>query len=416
MKTIAILGSGTAGTMMAAHLTKKLDQRQWQIVLIDEVAHHYYQPGFLFIPFGLYDEKHVVKHKEMFIPKGVKFILAPIERIDHAKQRVLVQGQPEVPYDLLIIATGSKIRPEEVAGMKEEGWHKTIFDFYTFEGAMALRKKLAHFEGGDLVIHITEMPIKCPVAPLEFAFLMDWWLTTKRLRHKTNLTYVTPLSGAFTKQNCSTVLGYMLEKKKIHMIPDFAVEKIDPARQVLSSYDEQDVPYDLLITVPTNMGDEVIARSGLGDDLNFVPTDKGTLQAQGFDNIFVIGDATNVPASKAGSVAHFESEILTANILDYIAGKPLRHHFDGHANCFIESGFGKAVLIDFNYDLEPVEGKFPLPLLGPLPLLKESRLNHLGKLAFRYIYWNLLLKGLALPLVGAAMSRAGKKVQTLNKK
>jgi sulfide:quinone oxidoreductase len=170
------------------------------------------------------------------------------------------------------------------------------------------------------------------------------------------------------------------------------------------------VPFDLLVTVPTNMGDEVIARSGMGDDLNFVPTDHNTLQSKEYEDVFVIGDATNVPASKAGSVAHFEAETLTDNILLHIDGKPLKKEFDGHANCFIETGKNKALLIDFNYKQEPVEGTFPLPGIGPLKLLKESVFNHWGKLAFRWIYWNMLLKGIPIPLVSRNMSTKGKKL------
>ncbi len=175
----------------------------------------------------------------------------------------------------------------------------------------------------------------------------------------------------------------------------------------LISWDEREIEFDLLVTVPTNKGADYIDTSGLGDELNFVPTDKHTLQSVAHKNIFVIGDATNIPASKAGSVAHFESEILTENILHFVNAEPLAAKFDGHANCFIESGRGKAFLIDFNYDVEPMPGNFPLAHMGPFSLLKETRMNHLGKLMFRWAYWNVLLKGKELPL-GPEMSLKGK--------
>jgi sulfide:quinone oxidoreductase len=174
------------------------------------------------------------------------------------------------------------------------------------------------------------------------------------------------------------------------------------------SYDEREIPYDLLVTVPLNMGADVIARSGLGDELNFVPTDRHTLQAKGHENVFVLGDAADLPTSKAGSVAHFAVEVFTANFLDLIAGRPMLESFDGHANCFIESGAGKGLLIDFNYDTEPLPGVYPIPVVGPLRLLEETRANHWGKLAFRWVYWNLLLPGRPIPLP-AHMSMAGKK-------
>jgi sulfide:quinone oxidoreductase len=415
MKKVVILGAGTAGTMMAAHLVRKLDARKWSITIIDEHATHYYQPGFLFLPFGIYQKSDVMKPKQDFIPKRVSFLLEKIEHIDKEKNIIQLQNGKTHAYDILIIATGAKIVPDEIQGMKSERWHKDIFDFYTVEGASALHPALEAWQGGELVVHLSEMPIKCPVAPLEFCFLIDWWLTKQGKREKTKLTYVTPLSGAFTKANCSTVLGYMLNNKKINMITDFAIERVDSEAKKIVSYDEKEVAYDLLVTVPTNMGDPMIERSGLGDELNFVPTDKHTLQAKASDNIFVIGDATDVPASKAGSVAHFEADVLTKNILRYIQNQELLPEFDGHANCFIESGFGKAILIDFNYEYEPVRGKFPIPIIGPLKLLQETRLNHFGKMAFRWVYWNVLLRGLPMPMITTQMQKAGKRLDTLKK-
>jgi len=287
-------------------------------------------------------------------------------------------------------------------------WQKDIFDFYTYEGSLALRNKLRDWEGGKLVVHITEMPIKCPVAPLEFSFLADTYFTKKGMREKVDITYVTPLSGAFTKPTCTKALNYLLEEKDIKIETDFAIESVDNETKEILDYEGKAIPFDLLVTIPTNMGDEVIEKSGLGDDLNFIPTDHNTLQSKAHENIFVIGDATNVPASKAGSVAHFQGETLTDNILLYIDGYPLKKEFDGHANCFIETGNNKALLIDFNYTTEPVHGTFPFSKIGPLKLLKESVLNHWGKLAFRWIYWNMLLKGIAIPFVSRNMSFKGK--------
>jgi len=219
------------------------------------------------------------------------------------------------------------------------------------------------------------------------------------------------MDGAFTKPVAAKELNYLLESKNIKIVPNFNIEKVDGVNKKIVDYGGKEVEYDLLVTVPTNMGDEMIERSGIGDDLNFVPTDKKTLQSNVKDNIFVIGDASNIPASKAGSVAHFEAEILTKNILRFIDGKELNAAFDGHANCFIETGHGKALLIDFNYNNEPVTGSFPLPGVGPLRLLKETHMNHLGKLAFRWIYWNMLIKGNHIPFVSSAMNTAGKNIE-----
>jgi len=415
MKNIVILGAGTAGTMMANSLARKMDKNQWKISIVDEHSSHYYQPGFLFIPVGVYTEKDVIKKKKTFLPNSVEWIQESIDRIDPALNNVLLKNGSKIKYDILIVATGSKIVPDEVEGLAGDEWYKSIFDFYTIEGALGLHSALENFNGGQLVVHLKEMPIKCPVAPLEFVFLADWYLSKRGIREATEITYVTPLPGAFTKQNCSTVLGYLLNEKNIKMQPDFDLDHVDSGAKKLVSFDETTVNYDLLVEIPTNMGDAAIERSEIGDELNFIPTDKHTLQSKGHDNIFVIGDATDVPASKAGSVAHFQAETLTENIARYIAGKELEPGFDGHANCFIESGYGKAFLIDFNYDYEPVEGTFPIPGIGPFSLLKETRINHFGKLAFKWLYWNILLKAYPIPGISHHMTKAGKNLKQLDK-
>ena len=410
MKTLLILGAGTAGTIMASTLRNKLPKGDWTITLVDRAPDHYYQPGYLFMPFGIYTENDVRRPMTRTVPRGIDYREADVDRIDAAANRVLLPDGTEVPYDVLIIATGVHPAPEQVEGMVNGDWRKNVHEFYTFEGAKALTERLKSWQGGRLVVHICEMPIKCPVAPLEFTFLADAWLQEKGLREKTEIVYVTPMSGAFTKPVASGILTRLLDEKRISVVHDFAIARVDAEKKSIVSWDEKEVPYDLLVTVPPNMGAEMIDRSGLGDELNYVPTDKHTLQCKAHANIFVIGDATDCPTSKAGSVAHFESEVLTENILHFIAGQPLRSRFDGHANCFIESGHGKAFLLDFNYDQEPVTGTFPLPALGPMRLLAESRLNHLGKMAFRWVYWNILLPGWPIPLVGHKMSLRGKNI------
>jgi len=408
MKTFLILGGGTGGTIMANKLVKRLDPQEWKIVIVDKSEIHYYQPGFLFIPFGMYKPEDVVERKKSYLPSSVQFIQSEIEKITPEENEVTLKGGQVLHYDTLLIASGTDIHPEEIEGMLDGGWYQNIFDFYTFEGTTKLAKFLEKFNGGRVVINVAEMPIKCPVAPLEFAFLADDYFVRRGIRSKVELVYATPLPGAFTKPRSSAALGSMLDQKGIHLEPDFAISGVDSSRNVLSSFDGRELNYDLLVTIPTNMGADFIGKSGLGDDLNFVPTNKATLQSSKWENIWVIGDAANVPASKAGAVTHFESDTLIENIVHQIKGEPLEETFDGHANCYIESGHGKALLIDFNYNTEPLPGTYPLPVVGPFSLLKESTINHWGKLAFKWMYWNLIVKGRPMP-VSTQMSMVGKK-------
>ncbi len=408
MKNFLILGGGTGGTMAANKISHHLDPAEWKIIVVDQDETHYYQPGFLFIPFGIYGPRDVVRPKRDFYPQNVEFIHSPIEVIEPEKNRVRLEREGRViSYDILVIATGTQIMPSETEGLLGNGWHKNAFDFYTLEGATELSRFLKFWKGGRLVLNIAEMPIKCPVAPLEFLFLADWFFHERGIRDKVELVFATPLPGAFTKPRAASMLGDLLDEKGIHLEAEFMIERVDHGKQAIVSYDEREIPYDLLVSIPVNMGAEVIKRSGMGDALNFVPADKHTLQSKDWENVWVIGDAGNLPTSKAGSVAHFMLDVLVENVLRQIEGLEPLPKFDGHANCFIESGFEKGILIDFNYEVEPLPGKFPLPGFGPFSLLRESAVNHWGKMMFRWIYWNTLLRGGELPFE-SQMSMAGK--------
>ncbi len=409
MKKLLVLGAGSAGTMVVNKLRPRLDPGEWRITIVDEDETHYYQPGFLFIPFGIYDRADVVKPKLDFLPPGVEVVHGEVRAIEPDRNRVVVGPEDrQLDYDYLVIATGSHPRPDETPGLTDAGWRDTIHEFYTLAGAEALAAKLRHWEGGRLVVNIMELPIKCPVAPLEFTFLADWFFHEQGMRDRVELVYVTPMSDAFTKPIAARHLAGLLDEKKVAQETDFYVEHVDGERGVLVSYDERAVPFDLLVTVPVHMGAAVIGESGLGDELNFVPVDRHTFLAKGHDNIFALGDAADLPTSKAGSVAHFSVEVFADNFERHADGLPMLERFDGHANCFIESGFGKGLLIDFNYDTEPLPGKYPLPGIGPFSLLRETVANHWGKMMFRSTYWNVLLRGRDLPLP-AQMLMAGKK-------
>ena len=399
MKTFLVLGAGTAGTMIARKMASKLDSRQWKVVLVDKDEKHYYQPGFLFLPYGLYTEQDVIQPKRKYIPEKVEFIISTIEMVEPDQSRVKLANGQTISYDQMVIATGVDIHPEQTEGLLDGGgWRKNIFDFYTYEGAAALGKHLKNWDGGRFVVNVVENPIKCPVAPLELLFLADWWFTKRGMRNKVELVFATPLPGAFTKPIAANALGAMLQRKNIHVEADYNIGTVDTGRNVISSWDEREIPYDLLITIPTNMGAEFVKRSGMGDELNFVPVDKFTLQSPKWENIWAIGDANNIPTSKAGAVIHFQMETVVKNILQHIQGKPVSHKFDGHASCYIESGFNKGVLIDFDYNQEPLPGKYPLPIVGPFTLLGETMINHWGKLAFKTLYWNMMLQGIEVPL------------------
>jgi sulfide:quinone oxidoreductase len=404
---VLILGGGTGGTSVANRLRRATSVEEVEITVIDQDDRHVYQPGLLFVPFGLATPDELVRHRGRQLHRGIAYEVATIDEVDLEQHEVHLVGGRTLDYDVLVVATGAALQPEETEGLTGAGWLDRTFTFYDLRGAAALAGALAAFDGGRIVVDVVDLPIKCPVAPLELCFLADWFFRDRGIRHKVDITYVTPLDAAFTRPVAARELGDLLEEKQIELVTDFSAGAVDGGGGVLTSYDGQTVPFDLGVVVPLHGGAPPIARSpGLGDELGFVPVDAHTLQSTAAEGVFAIGDAAAVPTSKAGSVTHFEAEAVVANVLHHLAGEPLEPRFDGHTNCFVETGFGKALLLDFDYETEPLPGRYPGPV--GLPLLRESRLNHLGKLLFQTLYWHSLLPGRDLPFIHADMPTAGK--------
>ena len=408
-RRVLVLGGGTGGTLVANRLHRSLPRDEAEITVVDADDRHLYQPGLLFVPFGLSRPSALVRSRRAQLHPGIDFRQSAVDRVDLEAEQVVLQDGTAHSYDVLVVATGARLVPEETEGLTGPGWGSSVHTFYSLPGAAALSAALPTFEGGRLVVNMVDMPVKCPVAPLEFCFLADWYFHERGIRDRVQISYVTSLDGAFTKATCKRELSGLLAEKGVEVVTEFNTGQVDGEAGKLISYDGRQVGFDLAVMVPLHGGAPYVSRSpGLGDELGFVPTDEATLQAKAAPNVFVIGDATDLRVSKAGSVAHFQGEVLVRNIRRFLAGDALDASFDGHTNCFIESGFGKALLIDYNDDVEPVPGHFP-GRFG-LPLLRESRLNHLGKLAFQSLYWHALLPGRDIPGLTSAMPLAGKRL------
>lgn len=414
MKKILILGAGTAGALIANMLSSKLARDEWAITVVDRATEHVYQPGMLFLPFRLYGyerREDITRPIRDPLPRNARFIQAEVVSIDTAARRVQTSDET-LEYDWLVLALGCRLGTGEVDGLPAAMDSGGAHTFYSVDGALRMQQALADLDHGRLVLNIADMPIKCPVAPIEFVFLADYYYQRLGRRDRISITLVTPLSGAFTKPVASEILTDVARRKGIDIVTDFTVERLDAQTNTLHSFEGKSVGYDLLCMIPPNLGPSVLTDAGLADESGYALTDPRTLKSRKDEHVYVIGDNSNVATSKAGSVAHFEAETLVENLLREMDGRKPLASFDGHANCFVETGHHKAMLLDFNYDVEPLPGKFPLPWIGPLSLLQESYLNHWGKILFKWAYWNLLLSGRLsrMPLLTAHMSFLGKDI------
>ncbi len=343
---LVVLGGGVGGTFVANKLAKHSDKVE--ITVIDATGVHHYQPGLLYVPFG-WEQPEKLRHDERrLLHPAVQIICSPVERIDIDKQRLHLLHDGTIPYDYLVIATGSCPVPDEISGLAEGGQH-----FYTEPAAVSLRDALNKFEGGRIVVGIAGFPYKCPPAPIEFTLLLDDWLRQRNLRNKTEIVFVTPLPQVFSIPTVIPLVEEIFAKKGIKVETFFNTESVDPQKRKVVSLEGMELDYDLLVLIPPHRGSSVIDASGIGDKGGWIPTDKFTLQVKGHERIFAIGDATDLPISKSGAAAHFEAPILVQNLLAHIDGKEPSAKYDGSVICFVEAGEGKATVLKFNYDQPP---------------------------------------------------------------
>ncbi|MFI9489244.1 FAD/NAD(P)-binding oxidoreductase [Promicromonospora sp. NPDC052451] len=344
---IVILGGGTGGTLSANRLRRTLGD-DVEITVVDQDDRHVYQPGLLFAPFGLSPLDSLVRPRRRQLRPGIGYRRGVVQRVDLDHDRVHLADGAVLPYDLLVIATGARLLPEETEGLATPLRPAQVHTFYDYEGAQALARALAAFDGGRLVVDVVDMPIKCPVAPLEFCFLADWYFRRRGIRDAVSLTYVTPLDAAFTKPVAAAALAGLLARKDIDLVTEFttgSVEDADGAGGRLVSFDEREVPFDLAVMVPLHGGAAYVeASDGLGDELGFVPVGPRSVRSTARPDVFVLGDAAAVPTSKAGSGTHVEGEILTRTVARFLAAERAANPADQRAGH--RAGPGPATAVD----------------------------------------------------------------------
>jgi sulfide:quinone oxidoreductase len=383
VKRIVILGGGVGGTLTANLLSRKL-RRQVKagavtITVVDQTGQHTYQPGFMYIAMGGERAEKLQRPERGLLDGGVNLVVGEVEKVDEATQSVQLKDGERLGYDYLVLATGSRILPEAIEHFDTEAHH-----FYTAEAALKLRKALDAFKGGKIVVAIAGMPYKCPPAPLEVSFLIESELRDRGVRDKSEVHFCSPIGRAFTIESVSEMATPIFEQKGIEVHTFFNVEAIDPARKVVLSLEGEELPYDLLILVPPHKGQQFLMDSGLAPAPGgWLPTDRATLQVGGRTNVFALGDATDLPLSKAGSTAHFEAPVVTERIVAAVTGRdvdPKHGDYKGKVMCFFEIGDGKGTLLQFDYEHPP---RPPKP----------NQLWHLGKIVFNKTYWHTVPKG-----------------------
>ncbi len=395
MERVVILGGGVGGTLTANLVARKLKHRiakgEAKVAVVDQSGNHTYQPGYMYIAMGHQRPERLVRTERSLLDRNVDLVVDLITKIDVEASRVELASGEALHFDQLVIATGSRIVPEAVEHFDQEAHH-----FYTAGASARLRRALDAFRGGKILIGIAGIPYKCPPAPLEVAFLIDSELRDRGLRDKSEIQFLSPINRAFSIESVSDMATPIFAEKGIDLQLLAGIDSIDAERKVVITDAMEEYGYDLLICIPPHKGAQVVIDSGLAPKSGWLPTDRFTLQVKKvaapgtkdedvarYPNIYAVGDATDLPLSKAGSTAHFEAPIVAERVAAAVLGRPPsgKHSvYTGKVMCFFEVGDGKGTILSFDYDHPP---KPPKP----------NQLWHLGKIAFNKTYWRTVPKG-----------------------
>ena len=371
---VVVLGGGVGGTI-AANLMARHSGGRFHVTIVDATGIHVYQPGFLYVAVGQEEPAALQRRERQLLRRDISLVVDRAIRVDPAARKVILESGHTLRYDQLLLASGSRTVMDEIPG--GIGAH----DFYTMTGATRLFAALERFQRGTIVIGVAGIPYKCPPAPVEFAFLLDDYLRSRGIRSETQIKLLSPLNRAFTIEATSKLVQPILAERDIELTGFFNVESVDPVGKTVTSIEGETVEYDLLVLVPPHRGQKVIEDSGLGDERGWVPVDRNTLKHTRFERIWAIGDATNIPISKSGSVAHYEASVVAAEVTAAAKGVPAPAHvYDGKVMCFLETGQGQATTIRFDYDHPPV---------SPTP----ARRWHWAKALFNKTYWHTVPQG-----------------------
>jgi sulfide:quinone oxidoreductase len=371
---VVVLGGGVGGTLVANLLSKQLG-RDAAITVVDPSGMHVYQPGFLYVALGQANGRWLARDERTLLRDGIDLVVDGAKKIDTQAKRVDLTGGGSIEYDYLVVSTGARLVPEQIPGLVEGTHH-----FYTLEGAQRLREELRRFRGGRVGIGIAGIPYKCPPAPVEFTMMIDEYLRKKGLRDRSAVTLLSPLNRAFTIESASKLVQPIMEKRGIELVTFFNAEAVDPSAGVVTSLEGEKFEYDLMVLVPPHRGQKVIEESGLGDPGGWIPTDRFTLEVEGHEGVFAMGDATDLPISKSGSTAHFEAPVIASRIGSLIKGTAPKVSYGGKVMCFLETGNRKSTILRFDYEHPPVPPK-------------PSTFWHIGKWMFNRLYWQTVPQG-----------------------
>ncbi len=386
MKKIVVLGGGSAGAMFSNRMRKEFSEIELEITVIERRDIHIYQPALTLVTFGYEEIENIIRPINEVFFEGINLVTDEVTKVHPKDNKVSTAKSGDFNYDYLVIATGAKLNfePDSIEGFKEAlDKEDKVHTFYEINRMPKLKEALKNFEGGTIACSVSEMPIKCPAAPMKFIMLAEDMMRHRGIRDKCKFIFTTTMPDVFARQPYAAKLNSIFKSRGIESTPNFAPSEIDHDKGIVKEYGGKQYNFDLLCIIPPHEGETAIEESeGVSDPAGWVTCDKNQMIHREFNNIYGIGDATDFPTSKTASGARIQAKVLTERLKDHLKGKEPTSTYDGEIICPMPTRYKRALFAQFNYE-ESIS-----------PAI-ESYANWVIKVhMLRPMYWNLMLNAL----------------------
>lgn len=389
-KHILVVGGGIGGTMTANSIVAKLypevARGAVKVTLLSDSPWHYYKPAFMYVAFDMFFEGELRRKQQSLLRPEIDFRVDKVTSFDFAGSKVKTQSGKAIGYDYIVVSTGCLPAPERIPGLKEAGDY-----FYQQKPALQMAEKLRNFEKGRIFITVNfpktpNVPHQCGIAPVETTLMLDEYLRRKGVRDQVEIVYTYPTVSQllrnclFLQQEVCEVMPAIFESKGIKYQRGFTLASVDPERKVATSEEGKEEGFDLLMCTPPIRAVDAVLESGVSQAANnegWLPTNRQTLQLEGFPNAYVMGDTVDLPISKAGGSCHNQCPVVVNNIAgDLRLGRTV-DMYDGKVQAVAQMGLEAGMPLWYDYDED----------VHPTPPTKVGGL--LRKAFNRGIYWSV---------------------------
>lgn len=389
---VVIVGGGSAGISVAARLLRDSRDLIGKIAIVDFATKHYYQPLWTLVGAGAVSKEVTEREEASVIPRGAIWVRDAVTQFQPMENAVLTASGEKLHYDYLVVAAGIQIDWDRVKGLKESIGRYGVCSNYSYDYVESTWDNIRQFKGGTALFTNPNTPVKCGGAPQKIMYLADDYFRKAGVRSQSSIRFVSGGASIFGVKKYADALQKVIDRKQIetrfkHNLIEIICEKKQAVFENLDTREQVVIPYDMIHVVPPMSAPAFIRQSPLASADGWLDVDKYTLQHKQFANVFGVGDCANLPTSKTGAAIRKQGPVVVQNLLSMMSGKPIDSSYNGYTSCPLVTGYGKLILAEFDYELNPQE-------TFPFDQSRERRSMYwLKKELLPLMYWKGMLKG-----------------------